>query len=102
MTLLNEILERRGLTREFLNPGYRVRSGELPEVERAAERMALAAERGEKVLIYGDYDVDGVTATTVMKDTLELLGVEGVIVMLPDRFVDGYGMSGRCVERAAS
>ena len=53
-------------------------------------------------MVYGDYDVDGVTATTVMVDALKMAGASGIITMLPDRFVDGYGMSEKCVEKAAS
>ena len=64
------------------------------------ERIRLAVDRGEKVLIYGDYDVDGVTASTLMFDALKLAGVEFVEVMLPDRFVDGYGMSAKVITRA--
>lgn len=68
----------------------------------AVERIRQAVENGEKVLIYGDYDVDGVTASTVMWRTLQFAGVGEVEVMLPNRFTDGYGMSEKVVERAVS
>ena len=48
----------------------------------------------ETVLIYGDYDVDGVTASALMFDCLKMSGVERVEVMLPDRFIEGYGRGG--------
>ena len=103
MRIMNGILERilrqRGVGREFLEPKY-LSDGELPDVRVAAERLVRAVEKGEKIMIYGDYDADGVTASTVMYDTLGLLGAKEVEIMLPDRFIDGYGMSKRCVERA--
>ena len=52
------------------------------------------------MIIYGDYDVDGVTASTVLSEALRLAGVKEMEVMLPDRFKDGYGMSEKVVERA--
>ena len=88
---------------EFLHPKY-LSDGELPDIKVAAERILKAAKEGEKVLIYGDYDADGVTASTVMYEIFRLIGAEmgKVEVMIPDRFIDGYGMSKRCVERAVS
>ena len=72
----------------------------LPDMDKAVKRIIQAKSHQQKVLIYGDYDVDGVTATTIMAKTLEMAGVKDVSTMLPDRFVDGYGMSKRLVERA--
>ena len=72
----------------------------MPDMERAVKRIIEAKENGEKVIIYGDYDADGVTASTVMKEGLKLMGLEKVEVMLPDRFSDGYGMSKKVVQRA--
>ncbi len=89
---------------DFLNPRYEGLSDPflLTDMEAAIERLVLASTRGERVLIYGDYDVDGVTAAAEMQEILSLIGVKEVEVMLPDRFVDGYGMSLRVVERAIS
>ena len=66
--------------------------------------MKEAISRDEKILIYGDYDVDGVTATAIMHETLVLSGVkpEKIKMMLPDRFLDGYGMSEKAVQEAVS
>ena len=72
----------------------------LPDMKKAVERIREAVERGERVIIYGDYDADGVTASTVMGEALKLAGVREVETMLPDRFKDGYGMSKKVVERA--
>lgn len=97
--IFEEIVKKRGIDEAFLNPKY-LSDGELPDIKKVAERMILAAKRQEKIMIYGDYDADGVTASMVMHDALELMGVQNIIIMLPDRFKDGYGMSMRAVERA--
>ena len=101
-TLFQQILEARGIKESFLDPKYEdlTSPANLPDMDKAVKRLLQAKELGEKVLIYGDYDVDGVTATAILKDTLELAGITELEMMLPDRFVDGYGMSKRLVERA--
>ncbi|MHC5267751.1 single-stranded-DNA-specific exonuclease RecJ [Enterococcus sp. LJL98] len=59
-------------------------------METAVERLHEAIVSDERILIYGDYDADGITSTTVLKETLELLGAQ-VETYLPNRFTDGYG-----------
>lgn len=100
--LFEELLRVRDLGGSFLCPKYEdlIDPFLLPDMDKAVERIKLARERGEKILIYGDYDVDGVTASTVMRDVLKLAGISEVEIMLPNRFVDGYGMSARVVEKA--
>ena len=67
----------------------------------AVERLRQAVARQEKILIYGDYDVDGTTAVVVLLATLESLGAR-VDVHIPHRLKDGYGMRVPVVERAAA
>lgn len=102
--LFERLLEIRGLDQAFLHPKYEDLTDPflLPDLEKAVDRIVQAAKNGEKILIYGDYDVDGVTASTVMADALTLAGVEpgNINIMLPDRFADGYGMSPRLITRA--
>lgn len=100
--IFEQLVEKRGLTREFLEPRYEecVAPGELPDMAAAVQRLGQAKVRGEKVLIYGDYDVDGVTASTALDEALRLTGIKVAGVMLPNRFTDGYGMSRKVVERA--
>ena len=102
--LFERLLEKRELGSDFLHPKYEDLTDPylLLDLEKAVERITQAAQTGEKILIYGDYDVDGVTASTVMADTLTLAGIkpENIDVMLPDRFADGYGMSSRLIARA--
>ena len=68
----------------------------------AVSRIKKALKNGEKILIYGDYDVDGVTASTVMEQALILAGArqDHIEIMLPDRFADGYGMSPQLIKKA--
>ena len=101
-TLFTELMKARGVTEEFLNPCYDdcVSPFLLPDAKKAVGRIKSAALKNEKVLIYGDYDVDGVTASTVMKNALELAGIKDIDIMLPDRFKDGYGMSEKIVREA--
>ncbi len=97
-----QIVESRGLSEDFLHPKYENLEdpNRLPDMEKALKRIKTAIKNREKVLIYGDYDVDGVTASTLMEQALKLAGLEQIEIMLPDRFVDGYGMSPRLIERA--
>ena len=62
----------------------------LHDMEKAVERIRQAIEEGENILIYGDYDADGMTSASIMKESLEQLGAE-CRVYLPNRFTDGYG-----------
>lgn len=93
--LFRELLQIRGLSKDFIQPRYEdlFDSFLLPGMKEAVERIFAAVERGEKVVIYGDYDVDGVTAATVMEEGLRAVGCEVVKILLPDRFRDGYGMN---------
>lgn len=62
----------------------------LHDMEKAVERIRRAIEDYEMILIYGDYDADGMTSAAILKETLEELGAE-CQVYLPNRFTDGYG-----------
>jgi single-stranded-DNA-specific exonuclease len=103
--IFEEIVKKRGLSAEFLHPKYLSDAkvfAKMPDMKKAIKRILKAIDEKEKIMVYGDYDVDGVTATTVMVDALTLAGASKVITMLPDRFIDGYGMSARCVDKAVS
>lgn len=62
----------------------------LHDMEKAVERIRQAIEQGKLILIYGDYDADGMTSASIVKESLEQLGAE-CLVYLPNRFTDGYG-----------
>jgi single-stranded-DNA-specific exonuclease len=67
----------------------------------AVPRVQQAIERREPILIYGDYDVDGTTATVLLKTTIEMLGGE-VRFHVPHRLKEGYGMRDEILETAAA
>ncbi|CAM2866166.1 single-stranded-DNA-specific exonuclease RecJ [Streptococcus acidominimus] len=62
----------------------------LHDMEKAVLRIRQAIEQGEQILVYGDYDADGMTSASIVKEALEMIGAE-VQVYLPNRFTDGYG-----------
>lgn len=66
----------------------------------ACQRIQQAAAAGEKVLIHGDYDVDGITGSSIVAKTLKIFGVEHR-VFLPNRSEDGYGVSERAIREGA-
>ena len=67
----------------------------------AVERLHEAVEKGEKVAVYGDYDVDGVTSTALMVEFLTQLGV-AVRPYIPDRFDEGYGLNDEAMRKLAA
>lgn len=69
-------------------------------MDAAADRLALAIERAEPVLVFGDYDVDGTTATALMVSFLRQRGLP-VTYHVPDRLTEGYGLSNHAVDLAA-
>ena len=82
-------------SRDHLNDPF-----EMMDMEAAAKRLAAAIETNEKVLVYGDYDVDGTTATALMVSFLREQGAEA-LYFIPDRFKDGYGLKRRGIDYAA-
>ncbi|MEM7392767.1 MAG: DHH family phosphoesterase, partial [Verrucomicrobiota bacterium] len=71
---------------------------DLPGMEAAVERIWQAIDKGEKIVVYGDYDVDGITSTALFVTVLRELGAE-VDSFLPHRVVDGYGLAVDTVEK---
>lgn len=69
----------------------------LPDMEKAVERILKAIEEKEKVVIFGDYDVDGITSTTVLKKYLEERGLE-VGYYIPNRLKQGYGLNKEAIK----
>lgn len=73
----------------------------MKHVDRAAVRVAEAIEKNEKITLYGDYDVDGVTSSTLLASFLRHHGVEAS-VYIPKRLIEGYGLNREAVELIAS
>jgi single-stranded-DNA-specific exonuclease len=106
--LFDEILFARGLSDPakrdaFLNPSYDAKHDPflLPDMDKAVERLVKAKDDQERVTIYGDYDIDGLTATTVLLDAFGSFGFEHVDAFIPNRFVEGYGLTVDAIERIA-
>jgi single-stranded-DNA-specific exonuclease len=70
----------------------------LAGMREAVDRLLKAVASGERIAVHGDYDVDGITATVILRRTLELLGGE-VVHFVPDRMKDGYGLNTPAIER---
>lgn len=78
--------------KSFLNPTVTDLSDPflMHDMQKAVERLQRAIVDAQKIVIYGDYDADGITSTTLIYETLEQLGAD-VEYYIPDRFKDGYG-----------
>jgi single-stranded-DNA-specific exonuclease len=104
--LVRGLLTHRGVNtteaaRRFLGSPQELTDPRLmPNLEVAVTRLVEACERGESVAIFGDYDVDGVTATCVLFEGLTALGAKP-LPYLPDRFTEGYGLNSRAVRQLA-
>ncbi len=62
-------------------------------MSKAAKRIGLALDRNEKVVVYGDYDVDGITATAMVSESLNKIGVQNFETYIPHREEEGYGLN---------
>ncbi|MDZ7761956.1 MAG: single-stranded-DNA-specific exonuclease RecJ [Desulfovermiculus sp.] len=105
---LARLLWRRGVCSlsamdRYLSPGLRhlPRLETWPTVIKGAEVLAEGINRGLRVGVWGDYDVDGITATALLVDFFRCKGVP-VCFALPDRFEDGYGLTSSGVEALAA
>jgi single-stranded-DNA-specific exonuclease len=73
----------------------------LPDVEAALDRICKAIDNGELIAVYGDFDVDGVTATAILVESLREAGGRA-IAYLPDRFSEGYGVNSEAIDKLAA
>lgn len=103
--VLIQLLFNRGLeTQEeidaFFNPDFEQDLHDpylMKDMGRAVRRLIQAAEKKEKVAIYGDYDADGVTSSSILTEVLRAIGLSG-LVYLPDREKDGYGLNNNAID----
>ncbi len=110
MTLFEKILRARGLTtraatQAFLQPDYVAVKYDpflLPDMRAAVDRLKLAHQKQEKIVVYGDYDIDGLSATALLLDAFASFGFENVEAFIPNRFVEGYGMTVGAVDKVAA
>ncbi|MCX7695155.1 MAG: single-stranded-DNA-specific exonuclease RecJ [Caloramator sp.] len=97
--IISALLNSRGISLpkealDFLNPKIEnlLNPYLLRDMDRAVERIDLAIKKREKIVIYGDYDVDGITSTSILMRAFRKLGVD-VSFYIPDRLNEGYGIN---------
>ncbi len=107
--VLANLLVQRGIdTVEKANRFFHPRLEELhdpflmKDMERAVERIERAVKNREKIMVYGDYDVDGTTAVALVYTFLRRLGHDNLRFYIPDRYNEGYGVSIKSIDYAAS
>lgn len=107
--LLARLLENRGIEepadiQRFMNlDAYQPVSGwELPDMALAVERILAALETQESILIYGDFDVDGITGTSILYETLKKHLKANVSFYIPDRATEGHGLNTASLIRLTS
>ena len=106
--LIAQVLINKGITDDqqieiFLNPKRNnfYNPFLMPDMEKAVDRIMKAMQEKQKILIYGDYDVDGITSTSVLKKFLEERGVE-TSYYIPNRLKEGYGLNKKAIEEIAN
>ena len=106
-TVLTNLLVQRGIdttekAKKFFSPSLDDLHDPflMKDMDKAVERIERAVKAGEKVMIYGDYDVDGTTAVALVYKFLSQIGHKNLSFYIPDRYVDGYGISIRSIEHA--
>jgi len=107
--LIAALLWRRGIrtpeeAERFLRPSWDEDVHDpflFKDMRKAVDRLMKAARSGEKIVVHGDYDADGVSGSVVLHSTLKALGAD-VSVYLPHREKDGYGMNAPSIEKMAA
>lgn len=103
--LLIRLLHNRGLSdpaqiRAFLEGGGPGNPFRLQDIHRAVDRLRRAIRQDEPIAVYGDFDVDGITATVLLVETLQALGAQ-VRSYIPSRLHEGYGLNFSALRRLA-
>ena len=107
--LLRTLLEKRGITDEmqaeiFLNPDYKRDLHDpylMRDMERACVRLYEAIENEEKIIIYADYDCDGIPGAVILQDLLRLINYKNFLVYIPQRNSEGYGLNMEAIQQFA-
>ena len=107
--ILRELLLERGLStraaaERFLHPDFERDTHDpflLLGMETAVERVLHAVERGERIAIYSDYDMDGIPGAVVLADFFRLIGYRNLVHYVPSRNSEGYGVNAAAVEQLA-
>jgi len=98
----NRNLKNKNAAAKFLNPDYRAGLYDpflILDMEKACGRVFLAIRKKEKIIIYGDYDADGVTSAALLYKTLKFLGAKKLKTHIPHRQNEGYGLNQKTIQR---
>ena len=101
--ILQKLLHIRGVSTRREAEVFLTRNGSLYDpldrdrgmknMPKAVQMIWSAVDRGEKIAVYGDYDVDGITASTILVQLLRKIGAPDTVSYIPDRFEEGYGLN---------
>lgn len=101
--ILQKLLHIRGVSTRREAEVFLTRNGSLYDpldrdrgmknMPKAVQMIWTAVDRGEKIAVYGDYDVDGITASTILVQLLRKIGASDTVSYIPDRFEEGYGLN---------
>ncbi|MEI6580734.1 MAG: single-stranded-DNA-specific exonuclease RecJ [bacterium] len=108
--LLKTLLKNRGIGKEkdaeiFLNPNYERDFHDpflMRDMERACVRLFKAIEKKEKIIIYADYDCDGIPGAVILHDLFEKIGFKNYEVYIPQRNSEGYGLNMEAIKEFAN
>ncbi len=106
---LRDLLFARGITdplvaEKYLHPSYTRDLHDpflMKGMKKAVERINLAVERNERIVVYGDYDADGVPGTVVITSFFKEIGFTNFDIFIPDRQLDGYGLKDETIKALA-
>ncbi|MEX0668323.1 MAG: single-stranded-DNA-specific exonuclease RecJ [Candidatus Saccharimonadales bacterium] len=103
--ILEEILSKRGIKTgsqrdSFLNPQYEDLHDPflLKDMDKAVEAISSSIKRGDNIVVYGDYDIDGLSATALLLDGITAMGGK-ISAYIPDRFEEGYGINTKALKK---
>ncbi len=108
--LVSKLLFQRGiktkeLAEKFLNPDYDTDLHDpflMKDMDKAAKRVLAAIEYDEKIIIFGDYDADGVPGTAIIATFFNQIGFQNYEAYIPDRHNEAYGLNSKAIEKFAN
>src|SRR3989344_4893068 len=101
------LLKERGVVLEeqetFLNPDYRRLHDPflLPDMDKAVRRIICAIEKNEHIVIFSDYDADGIPGAVVLSDFFKRIGYNNVSFYMPHRHDEGFGLNSSAIDEFA-
>lgn len=94
-------LENKEEIEKFLLPNWDrdlLKAENIKDIEKSIERIKLGIERGENIIIYADYDSDGIPGAVILNDFFEKINYKNFSVYIPDRHKEGYGLNKKAIE----